>query len=420
MLYFIIGGEGSGQDEYAREHFPGMTICGNYHRKVGDELLRGEDPVSKAEELLNSYADRDLVIWSCETGCGIVPADADARKLREDSGRINCILAERADLVIRMVCGIGTVICDRSDRTDAEEAGMDAGNSVSPCSGQKKRRARPIMVLGTMSGAGKSLIAAGLCRIFADDGYRVAPFKAQNMALNSYVTEAGGEMGRAQVVQAEACRRKPDIRMNPILLKPTTDKGSQIIVMGHPAADMDAAEYYRRKQEYLPYVEEAYESLAAENDILVLEGAGSPAEINLKEHDIVNMRMAAYADAPVILVGNIDPGGVFAQLYGTVMLLDKNERDRIRGLIINKFRGDMTILEPGIAMLEQKTGKNLHICNKNAYPDADAQKKRPEPRRILLRFSFRFHPLRSECTLPPGRGPRPGPGSRRWHPAAGT
>ncbi len=348
MLYFITGGEGNGQEEYAREHFPEMTVFGNYLKTVEDELHKGEDPLLKAEELLRSFADSDLVIWTCETGCGIVPADAAARRLREASGRVNCYFAKRAAIVIRMVCGIGTVIKDTR-----------SGQTAFPHTGKKARQARSIMVLGTMSGAGKSLIAAGLCRIFADDGYSVAPFKAQNMALNSFVTENGEEMGRAQAVQAEACRRKPDVRMNPILLKPTTDKGSQIIVMGHPVADMGAAEYYRRKQEYLPYVEEAFESLASENDILVLEGAGSPAEINLKEHDIVNMKMASFADAPVILVGNIDPGGVFAQLYGTVMLLDENERDRIRGLIINKFRGDLSILEPGIGMLEEKTGKKV-------------------------------------------------------------
>ena len=213
------------------------------------------------------------------------------------------------------------------------------------------------MITGTMSNAGKSFITAGLCRIFAGDGYSVAPFKAQNMALNSFITKQGEEMGRSQVVQAEACGKEPDARMNPILLKPTTDKGSQVIVLGHPVGNMDAKEYYRHKKEFIPYVRQAYESLAAENDIIVLEGAGSPAEINLKENDIVNMPMAEMADAPVILVGNIDPGGVFAQLYGTVKLLDEDEQARIKGLIINKFRGDLSILEPGIAMLEEKTGK---------------------------------------------------------------
>ena len=216
----------------------------------------------------------------------------------------------------------------------------------------KDKKARPLMIVGTMSNAGKSFIAAGLCRIFTEDGYRVAPFKAQNMALNSFITKKGEEMGRSQVVQAEACRREPDARMNPVLLKPTTDQGSQVIVMGHPVGNMNAKEYYRHKNEFLPAVKKAYESLASENDIIVMEGAGSPAEINLKDQDIVNMPMAAMAGAPVLLVGNIDPGGVFAQIYGTIKLLDEEEQDLIKGVIINKFRGDISILEPGIGMLE--------------------------------------------------------------------
>ena len=191
--------------------------------------------------------------------------------------------------------------------------------------------AKNIMIQGTMSNAGKSILCAGLCRIFRQDGYRVAPFKSQNMALNSFITAAGGEMGRAQVVQAEAAGIAPDVRMNPILLKPTTDVGSQVIVNGVVQGNMHAMEYYRRKREYIPAVMEAYNSLAAENDIIVIEGAGSPAEINLKQEDIVNMGLAKLVDAPVLLVGDIDRGGVFAQLYGTVALLEPDERARIRG-----------------------------------------------------------------------------------------
>ena len=192
--------------------------------------------------------------------------------------------------------------------------------------------AKNIMIQGTMSNAGKSILCAGLCRIFRQDGYRVAPFKSQNMALNSFITAAGGEMGRAQVVQAEAAGIAPDVRMNPILLKPTTDVGSQVIVNGVVQGNMHAMEYYRRKREYIPAVMEAYNSLAAENDILVIEGAGSPAEINLKQEDIVNMGLAKLVDAPVLLVGDIDRGGVFAQLYGTVALLAgaQNARGSVR------------------------------------------------------------------------------------------
>ena len=212
------------------------------------------------------------------------------------------------------------------------------------------------MIQGTMSNAGKSLLCAGLCRIFRQDGYRVAPFKSQNMALNSFITADGGEMGRAQVVQAEAAGIEPDVRMNPILLKPTTDVGSQVIVNGVVQGNMRAMEYYRRKREFVPAVLEAYDSLAAENDIIVIEGAGSPAEINLKQEDIVNMGLAKLVDAPVLLVGDIDRGGVFAQLYGTVALLEPEEKARIKGTIVNKFRGDKKILEPGLETLEQLCG----------------------------------------------------------------
>lgn len=212
------------------------------------------------------------------------------------------------------------------------------------------------MIQGTMSNAGKSLLCAGLCRIFKQDGYRVAPFKSQNMALNSFITKAGGEMGRAQVVQAEAAGIAPDTRMNPILLKPTTDVGSQVIVNGKVQGNMRAMEYYRRKREFIPDVLEAYNSLASEYDIIVIEGAGSPAEINLKQEDIVNMGLAKLVDAPVLLVGDIDRGGVFAQLYGTVALLEEDERDRIKGTVVNKFRGDRAILEPGLKTLEDLCG----------------------------------------------------------------
>ena len=216
-------------------------------------------------------------------------------------------------------------------------------------------KAKCIMVQGTMSGAGKSLLCAALCRIFAQDGWRVAPFKSQNMALNSFVTRDGLEMGRAQVVQAQAAGVEPDVRMNPILLKPSSDIGSQVIVNGEVRGQMPAAEYFRRKKQLIPDILAAYNSLAEDFDIIVIEGAGSPAEINLKSDDIVNMGLAKLVDAPVLLVGDIDRGGVFAQLFGTVELLEPDERARIKGLIINKFRGDVGILRPGLAMLEEKT-----------------------------------------------------------------
>ena len=216
--------------------------------------------------------------------------------------------------------------------------------------------ARCIMVQGTMSSAGKSLLAAGLCRIFKQDGLRCAPFKSQNMALNSFITKDGLEMGRAQVMQAQAAGVEPDVRMNPILLKPTGDTGSQVIVNGEVLGQMSAADYFRMKKTLIPHILKAYDELAAQYDVIVLEGAGSPAEINLKADDIVNMGLAKLVNAPVLLAGDIDRGGVFAQLYGTVALLEPEERARVKGLILNKFRGDVEILRPGLAQLEALTG----------------------------------------------------------------
>ena len=213
------------------------------------------------------------------------------------------------------------------------------------------RKAKPIMVQGTMSNAGKSLLCAALCRIFHQDGYRTAPFKSQNMALNSYITSEGLEMGRAQVVQAEAAGVEPSVLMNPILLKPTTDVGSQVIVNGEVLGNMRASEYFKYKKKLVPDILHAYDTLAEQNDIIVIEGAGSPAEINLKSEDIVNMGMAKMVGSPVLLVGDIDRGGVFAQLYGTIGLLEPDERRMVKATVINKFRGDVSILAPGLDML---------------------------------------------------------------------
>ena len=231
--------------------------------------------------------------------------------------------------------------------------------------------AKAIMIQGTMSNAGKSLLAAGLCRIFKQDGYRVAPFKSQNMALNSFITREGLEMGRAQVMQAEAAGIEPSVLMNPILLKPTNDTGSQVIVNGEVLSTMSARDYFKYKKQLIPDIMKAYHALEEQADIIVIEGAGSPAEINLKNDDIVNMGMAKMAKAPVLLVGDIDRGGVFAQLAGTMMLLEEEEKNIVKGLIINKFRGDKTILDPGIEMLE-------NICDRPVvgvapYMDIDVE-----------------------------------------------
>ncbi len=218
--------------------------------------------------------------------------------------------------------------------------------------------AEALMIQGTGSGAGKSLIVAALCRIFSDAGVNVAPFKAQNMALNSFITKEGGEVGRAQALQAEAARVEPTVDMNPILLKTSGEMGSQVIIHGKVHSTMPAQEYYRFRETAWQAVRESYARLASRHELVILEGAGSPAEINLRSVDIVNMAMAREAKAPVLLVGDIDKGGVFASLYGTIKLLGRDGR-LCRGFIINKFRGDREILNPGLAMIQEKTGRSV-------------------------------------------------------------
>lgn len=217
--------------------------------------------------------------------------------------------------------------------------------------------AKAIMIQGTMSSAGKSLLCTGLCRVFRQDGYRVAPFKSQNMSSYCHATTEGLLMSRAQVAQAEAAGLEPDVRMNPILLRPTGDMGSEVIVHGRSRGHMAAKDYFQYKQQLIPEILAAYRSLAEETDIIVIEGAGSPAEINLKQHDVVNMGLARMTGAPVLLVGDIDRGGVFAQLYGTLALLDEEEQAMVKGLVINKFRGDLSLLQPGLRTLEELCGK---------------------------------------------------------------
>lgn len=218
-------------------------------------------------------------------------------------------------------------------------------------------RGKSLMVMGTASSVGKSVLCSAFLRIMKQDGYKVAPFKAQNMALNSFVTKDGLEMGRAQVTQAQAAGVEPDVRMNPVLLKPTSDRRSQVIVDGKAIGTMTAMEYHRYKPALRERIKATYDALESTVDCVVIEGAGSPAEINLRAGDIVNMSMAESADAPVLLVGDINLGGVFASLLGTVMLLTDEERARVKGVIINKFRGDVKILEPGLRMLEER----IHI-----------------------------------------------------------
>ena len=228
-----------------------------------------------------------------------------------------------------------------------------------------------LMVQGTTSDAGKSILATAFCRMLARADYKVAPFKPQNMALNSAVTIDGGEIGRAQAVQAEACYLSPTVDMNPILLKPNSDQGSQVIINGQAIGNMNATDYHQFKPQLMGPVIEAHDRLMQTCDLVIVEGAGSPAEINLREHDIANMGFAEAIDCPVVLVADIDRGGVFAHLYGTYALLSESEKSRIKGFIINRFRGDVRLLEPGLRWLEEKTSipvlavipyiKKLHI-----------------------------------------------------------
>ena len=255
--------------------------------------------------------------------------------------------------------------------------------------------AKVIMVQGTMSGAGKSLIVAGLCRIMRRDGYRVAPFKSQNMALNSFVTKEGFEMGRAQVMQAEAAGIEPLVCMNPILLKPTDHTGSQVIVNGRVIGNMSARDYFAYKRKLIPDIVKAFHRLEERADMIVIEGAGSPAEINLRENDIVNMGLAELVDAPVLLVGDIDRGGVFAQLLGTLMLLREEERDRVKGLLINKFRGDASLLTSGIEILEKKGGipvagvipyMEIDLEDEDSLTDRFVKKKQGKIDIVVIRY----------------------------------
>ncbi|MBF0194580.1 MAG: cobyric acid synthase [Magnetococcales bacterium] len=233
------------------------------------------------------------------------------------------------------------------------------------------------MIQGTTSDAGKSLIVTAICRVLYRRNIRVAPFKPQNMALNSAVTEDGGEIGRAQAVQAQACGLKPHTDMNPILLKPNSDKEAQVIFRGHPISNQDAVTYHKTKPQLLEAVVDTFQTLMDRYNYVIVEGAGSPAEVNLRQHDIANMGFAEKVDCPVIIVGDIDRGGVFAQFVGTLALLSQSEQDRVKGFIINKFRGDISLLQSGLDWLEKKTGKpvlgvlhfmpGLHLASEDSF-----------------------------------------------------
>lgn len=300
-------------------------------------------------------------------GLKVFPGDANFLLLRLDEARMTA-----AELARRMLeKGIAIRVCDNFKGLDQSYFRVAVRSSseqerlcralqeiLSPGRTLSPRRKKPaIMFQGTGSNAGKSVLTAAMCRILHQDGYDVAPFKAQNMSLNSFVTRQGGEMGRAQVVQAQACRLEPDVRMNPVLLKPNSDTGSQVILNGKVCGNMHFRDYAEQRHTMFKTVMESYDALAAEHDVLVLEGAGSPAEINLKARDIVNMNMARYADAPVLLVGDIDRGGVFASFVGTMELLSESERHQVAGFVINRFRGDQSFLTSALEYTLQHTGK---------------------------------------------------------------
>ncbi len=311
---------------------------------------------------------REMLIAELETipGLTVFPGVANYLLLRLEGRRIDAPLL--AGRLLRR--GIAIRVCDNfaaldgrffrvAVRTEEENERLcrslraELGETLPPL-----RQKKPaVMFQGTGSNAGKSVMAAAFCRILLQDGYSVAPYKAQNMSLNSYVTRDGGEMGRAQVVQAQACRIDPDVRMNPILLKPSSDTGAQVIVMGKPVGNMDVEKYIRYKPEAFEAAKDAFNSLSQEYDVIVLEGAGSPAEVNLKHHDIVNMNMARYAESPVLIVGDIDRGGVFASFVGTMEVLAEWERNLVAGFVINRFRGDESLLKDAIDYTKRHTGR---------------------------------------------------------------
>lgn len=253
--------------------------------------------------------------------------------------------------------------------------------------------ARTIMIQGTGSYVGKSVVTAALCRYFKQQGFRVAPFKAQNMSNNSYVTPEGGEIGRAQAFQAQACGIEPSVEMNPVLLKPSSDTGAQVVVLGKAVRVMNPREYHAHQPHLIDVIRASLEKLSRENDIVIIEGAGSPAEINLRPFDIVNMAVAKMASAPVVLVGDINLGGVFAWLVGTLDLLTSEERSLVKGLLINKFRGDISLLESGLRFLEERTGKkvlgvlpflhNLAVSEEDDIPEFKMRPRTSDSREML-------------------------------------
>lgn len=352
-----------------KRHIPDWSV-NHLAQVVGRRALKDAEYAQRTHEELPSLRQTLLKGLSTLPGLHVLPGEGNFLLCRLEKAGMTA-----ADVAAKLLQrGIAIRTCHNYEGLGEsrgewfriavrnEEENAKLLNALAEALGQskpvrKKRKHTPaIMVLGTCSNAGKSIIATALCRMLQQGGYRVAPFKSQNMSLNSYVTLDGGEMGRAQVTQAAACGLEPDVRMNPVLLKPGSDTGSQVIVMGKPVGNMKVQEYIRYKHEAFGIAKQAYDELAAEYDVIVLEGAGSPAEINLKRHDIVNTGMARYANADCLLVGDIDRGGVFASFVGTMELLDAWERKMIKAFVINKFRGDPSLLDEALVRTTQRTG----------------------------------------------------------------
>ncbi len=334
---------------------------------VGEAALRDADYVERSREYVTEQRESLIPELEQMDGLTVYPGRANFLLVRIDRRDLSAqTLADRMlrDGIAIRLCANFQGLDDRffrmAVRTQDENVrfceSLRRGLGLSRM--RTAKRPKPaLMFQGTSSNAGKSVMTAILCRILLQDGYRVAPYKAQNMSLNSFVTVDGGEMGRAQVVQAQACRLDPDVRMNPVLLKPNSDTGSQVIVMGKPVANMDVFDYVKYKSTVVEKVRDAYDSLASEHDVMVLEGAGSPAEVNLKHHDIVNMQMAKYARAPVLLVGDIDRGGVYASFVGTMEVLAEWERALVAGFVVNRFRGDQNLLHDAHEYVHRHTGR---------------------------------------------------------------
>ena len=334
---------------------------------VGEAAIKDAAYISRSRDFVRAQREALVDALGSIPDLTVFPGQANFLLLRIDRTGIDATsLAEqllRDGIAIRMCANfpglddrffrIAVRTAEENERLVESLGSVFHARSAIP----KKRHTPALMFQGTSSNAGKSVLTAALGRILLQDGYRVAPFKAQNMSLNSFVTQNGGEMGRAQVLQAQACRLDPDVRMNPILLKPNSDTGSQVIVCGKPVANMDVMEYVGYKPSIFGAAKQAYDELAAEHDVMVLEGAGSPAEVNLKHHDIVNMHMAQYARAKVLVVGDIDRGGVFASFVGTMEVLSEWERNLIAGFVVNRFRGDKSLLTDALEYTLQHTGK---------------------------------------------------------------